>query len=625
MNIVFKFPNFIPLMIKSIHWALGGIIIFSSCANQGNEVAQQASSSEDTTLVFTVSPAMPFELTDPSSLEQAAHFAWEEFFAATWPAQAQGPTLFPRGLPQTDGKYGGPGPTGQLVWETFRQKAEMYPGQGYPNGFDSTRADFGFGARPDYRYAGIMNIPANGEVPPLYKDHDTSKIPPFNNLDEVTQIDLNAMYAGRSLHTHSGTNSQASEIKAKILFEAKVNEIYYKYVAANRYFQSDSPAISNIIFNSGSFAQTGDSASYPPPYTNLPMSDPSKKINGSIEIKATWRRLDPKTEDVSKFYTARVRYYSGKVVNGEQKVIQGYIDNDDPEVKEVYGLIALHIIQKTPNAPAFIYATFSHFDNILDSAGKSVEDADGSTLPPYLNQQPFSPALRIENSTPSSPQKVSIVSGKANTNSPQLYFINVEGKEVITDSTGKKYFGPVNINRRLFPIPPVIVSANKKAHEAIKAVNPNAVWLNYKLVNVQAQPLDYIADSAKIHNELAPTYFLANEVVETNPSLQQFSGGLVNAGATGQIANYNNGVYIHNTYIRSVTPSKAYNMGGCMGCHGSQGQKVGGDFSVLLARGRVSTPEIIQENETQKVLMFIEGLKYFNKPALDKLSNKKTK
>jgi hypothetical protein len=36
-------------------------------------------------------------------------------------------------------------------------------------------------------------------------------------------------------------------------------------------------------------------------------------------------------------------------------------------------------------------------------------------------------------------------------------------------------------------------------------------------------------------------------------------------------------------------------MGGCMGCHGSQGQSLGGDFSVILARGIVGTPESAPE------------------------------
>jgi hypothetical protein len=36
-------------------------------------------------------------------------------------------------------------------------------------------------------------------------------------------------------------------------------------------------------------------------------------------------------------------------------------------------------------------------------------------------------------------------------------------------------------------------------------------------------------------------------------------------------------------------------MGGCMGCHGSQGQNPqgqAGDFSVILARGSVPVPEV---------------------------------
>jgi len=35
-----------------------------------------------------------------------------------------------------------------------------------------------------------------------------------------------------------------------------------------------------------------------------------------------------------------------------------------------------------------------------------------------------------------------------------------------------------------------------------------------------------------------------------------------------------------------------HDMGGCMGCHGSQGQDQGGDFSVILARNVVSGPEV---------------------------------
>ena len=42
--------------------------------------------------------------------------------------------------------------------------------------------------------------------------------------------------------------------------------------------------------------------------------------------------------------------------------------------------MALHIIQKTPSAPYFIYATFEQADNILTAEGKPVEDENGDII-----------------------------------------------------------------------------------------------------------------------------------------------------------------------------------------------------------------------------------------------------
>ena len=47
-----------------------------------------------------------------------------------------------------------------------------------------------------------------------------------------------------------------------------------------------------------------------------------------------------------------------------------------------WGLIALHIIQKTASAPYFIYATFEQYNNILTADGGSVEDVNGIVLQP---------------------------------------------------------------------------------------------------------------------------------------------------------------------------------------------------------------------------------------------------
>ena len=568
---------------------------------------------------ITVTPQTPnFDIQDPTNLQEAANFAWQEFIALTWPAPAQGPASFPRGVPLTDGSipYGRPGPTGQVVFETFRHKVEVFPGSGNPNGYDPNQPDFGFSSIPVYTYA-------NGLIPPA-PGINIPAVPPFNNLDEVTQISLNAMYAGIvDPHPTLGGSSQTSQAE-KILFQAKANETQYDYVASNKFWGQDvNPNLGNMLFNSGQYVQTGDSKTYPPPYINLPTSDPANKKLGSIEIKTAWRRLG-KNEDPSKFYTARVRYYVGTVSNGNPTV-QGFVDSD--QVGETWGLVALHIIQKTPNAPTFIYATFGHVNNIVDANGNPVEEPDGTTKSQYVNSAPFIPALTIVgalNQKGSTQTETTTNTPLANTNSPQLYYQNVSGKWVTTcanpnpplcvqgkDGTGVAatyYMGPVNVNRRLFMIPPTITAANQAAHQAINAVNNRAVWLNYRLINVQARPIDI--DNVTPPDE--PTYYLANEVVETNPSLQHFRGGL--NVLNGRIFNYDfTGRKDFNTFVVDYTKpaiKSKYLMGGCMGCHGSQGQKQGGDFSVILANGRVASPDIIQEDETQAAAMQIKARRY---------------
>ena len=84
------------------------------------------------------------------------------------------------------------------------------------------------------------------------------------------------------------------------------------------------------------------------------------------------------------------------------------------------------------------------------------------------------------------------------------------------------------------------------------------------------------------------SFYLANIVVETNRSLQMFNGGLQNnlveAEYKGRFDSPPDVLPGNPTHKNTLYAGHAYNMGGCMGCHGSQGQSQGGNFSVILAR-----------------------------------------
>jgi hypothetical protein len=603
---------------------VAGSVAANLVAISGLALSPQPATAQGTPTI-TVSATVPVEVSDPTNLSAAAAFAWGEFIALTWPALPQGENgAFPRGQPDTSLQYGGRGKTGQVVWETFRHRTEAFPGQADPNGFDANKPDLGFSAQPDYVYrpAPANGIPASGRIPPLNPNWNPP-FPPFHNLDEVTQIGLDGMYAGTV--APSSNPSTATNAKEKILFQAKVNEVVYKYVAQPRttpvgqpagpipysFFQSENSNVVNIQSNSVGYLQTGDKNANPPPYISLPPSDPGAGTVGSIEIKASFRRLGPK-DDPTKYYTANVRYYRGYVNENTQPpatVITGYVDSNDPTVNEVWGLTSLHIIQKTPNAPTFVFATFGHINNVLDAAGNDVEAPNGTTLPQYVNVPPFLPALTITPSADGKAQQIAVAGNgmpPVNTSSSQLYFYNLQG--TISGSDGSGYKLPVNISRRLFPIPPTIATANDAAHTAIKNVSPDAVWLNYRLINVQARPLDVTAIPAGEE----PTFYTSNEVVETNPALAQFSGRI--DPASGNATNYQGKRVVKNTYVVQPNGSiNEYTMGGCMGCHGQVGQKLGGDFSVLLANGRILSPDPVDIDENHPAVKGAMLREYFSK------------
>jgi hypothetical protein len=407
-----------------------------------------------------------------------------------------------------------------------------------------------------------------------------------------------------------------------VRFLAKANRTLYAYVAKNS--SSSDPSQQwwghipkDVVVRTKSYLAAHQAS--PPPDSSQLVSLPI----GTIEIKAAWRPLNPAEAASGRFHQQTVRFYEQ---GSSGKFSRCYRDAN-------WGLIALHIIQKTPTAPYFIYATFEQADNILTADGKPVEDSDGNIVNNLQAPAATTPQVcLIDPRPPAGPpppggEATSTMGSVIITSDPKAC-APIQGTPIYCGAPGRQLYlrnvrvpldpsqppsknsepneGAICIDQRENPIPDYALNANAKAHAAIAAYLQrssiaSAPWLHYKLVNVQYYPYDKLINNEtpngslyasqppySAQNPSRSSYYQANIVVETNRSLQLFSGGL----SPNISSDWNmDGTPHKNTYYGG----HFYNMGGCMGCHGSQGQLPGGqagDFSVILARGSVVRPEI---------------------------------
>lgn len=529
-----------------------------------------------------ISPKPPEDITGgalTATLSLAASFAWSEFFALNWPAVPQTGQPGTRGVPDTSRRFGEG--TGPLVWETYRSKVEIFPGNGAPSGYAPNASDYGFDAAPAYNYLQPVP-PCSGQAP--------DAAPPLVNLDEVTQIGLDTMFAGIVPPAPTPVNSDPQRIR----FMVKANRVQYDYVAANSFWN-----------HGGNFyAQVNQFTNALKTNQVAPQSSIIFFPSGTIEVKAGWRMLAP-TEDQTRFHTATVRYYENAGTGGTSPT-PCYRD-------AVWGLVALHIIQKTPSAPTFIYATFEQADNIRSGVnGQPVEDENGKIInPPPLGRQPTTPfPIYTDGYDPVTHQPDPHVG----VNRP---FCSVHGSQIFYKNLspglpkGSSPYDGICINSRYFQIPPDIIEANIKAHQALAAAGAGGPWQYYKLVNVQWRPFNPgqidRTDPNAPNNE--STFNMANIVVETNNTLQQFQGALIaNGPDAGVKTSFDSaGGTFNNVHIAGPGNYQAFNMGGCMGCHGNA-QVAGTDFSFILNFGGVNFPEYPEQTaDVRRSAQYLKG------------------
>ncbi|MBC7777805.1 MAG: hypothetical protein H7246_20390 [Phycisphaerae bacterium] len=499
-----------------------------------------------------VQPGVPSDITGGApnaTLMQAALFAWQEFIALNWPAL---PGF--RDSANVNAMFGGPNDT-VLVWHTFRHKVEIYPGNGKPpHGAEQGPPDYGYNQYPAYYYTpDSVGKGGDGQVKPCGAPSSST---PWVNLDEINEIGVATMFAGAGSTTYPGQ---------QILFLAKANKSEYVYVTKNgwnaggtKFNNAQTKTVAYIKKNSNTPPPTmGDSlVSFP---------------YGTIEVKTGWRRLTSAEQQSGHFYTTKVRYY--QLSSTTKKPC--YTD-------EVLGMVALHIIHKTPTAPYFTFATFEQTDNILTTGGKPVEDSLGNLIA-NLDSMPLNPNFKVKNATPSTPIMFSPTIATSKPGS-SLYYYNTPSQGLPT--------GSVTINRRMYPIPPDIIAANKSAHDAITTYNKKngikkSPWTYYRLTNVQYKPINKPTPGVNYSAADSANYYLSNSVVESDHILQQFSGkfsGLKGAGGN-TITDFTNTIPPKSS-AQDTTAYNAYHngkflMGGCMGCHGNA-TNGGSDYSFIL-------------------------------------------
>lgn len=597
----------ITLVAVSVSIILGSCVRYSRLepAEPGVKTERVNATLAARAVPITISYSVPNELNESgggapkATMQQAAAFAWQEFIALNWPAVNQtggvvnNAFVRQRDVPDQNCKFGDPNCNGPLVWETFRSKVEIFPGDGNPppgypqvaQGDDS----YGYDNLPTYNYS--SPVPACTQPSPSTSQ---TPVPSFINLDETDQITLDSMFAGVAPTQVAGNSSPQL-----IRFLAKANRAEYTYVASpgtTAAWWQGPPVIS------ATQAYLKQNQKSPPAgghdYVSLPY--------GTIEIKAGWRVLNPAEIASKRFKTATARYYEN-------------LNNNACYSESTFGLVALHIIQKTPSAPHFIYATFEQADNIMTApratAGPTpVEDEDGNIvkLPLCRADQtapcPTTPSVTLQDTATVMPNQLPpqintvptsaayCTNGTGTIPLGQLYYLNSAGK------TGLPRAGFICVNYRDNPIPQPIIDANQTAHAAMKSYNQmngisDSPFLYYKLVNVQYMPIDkqnfgpYTGSDPNSCNNPA-CYHLANIVVETNYTLQLFSSSFLGTGSKSEYDSQFPGGSPGNAIHKNLYYAGAhYNMGGCMGCHGSQGQQQGGDFSVILANGSVLSPE----------------------------------
>jgi hypothetical protein len=543
-------------------------------------------------------------------------FAWNSFIALNWPALEVVPNRA-RGVPDTSKSFAMAANSDLGVWETFKEKREIFNRLDMPGGLVwQSPIDYG-----PQRKGGVS---VNTRV---FHQNSGATTPP-NALDETVEVQSQSLERTYPNGTVNPVFKASPPVvtprvwrgppsaKNPIVYEVKLNYDYFNYVVANGL------NVDNTDTKNGPIAQKAMGAAIrlpvrtsskmlpqlnPPPPNPFPRNpavfnyraadtfSQFRRINylyhlgyplpplpnqGSIQVKAAWLKLggpDAKPSDFPTWHTAiAVNYITGP--DGKPM----------PSEPTLFGLVGMHIIQRihtttpdkiNPSQPqgpyanttgaTFVFATWEHA-SIFNS--------------PTAGQK--------------SPQ-------------PTYFYSNFFAGENVEHGLKKGFYPP--LEQAAYPVVrqfPVLDNTKKitaLVHGLIRQKNPKSVWLNYHLVGTQFQAVNVGPNPEAIvmppndPTRIGQPAFLANLAIETNLGLQYFKGQppflSVIGNYQGPVSNNNSGAFARNN-PNTAFNNKGYNMGGCMGCHGVA-QTKGFGFSFVLLDGYLGAVTDTQEHFDQ--------------------------
>ena len=282
----------------------------------------------------TISSQLPSDVCIPADFPPTSNpiaffddFSWRSFIAMVWPVQ-QGQ----RGVPDT-GQSIGP-VSGPLVFETLKADWEVF--QPSPDGKSQPPAPSAWNS-----YQGQNPCSQFGASNVGFGDMVLASFTKFGNLGE----------AG---------------------FGKLVGPLLTQYGTFTRYFTAFNETEFNAILKDQLYLQSGITNNQPVTFPTV--ADPNITAN-SLDLKAAWIDMTgvPNPE----------RYYT------RTAWLMNPFTTPNPTCTEItVGLVGLHIVQKTPSRPQWIWSTFEQVDNVPGVSQGPFTYNNGTAQPPFPNSNP---------------------------------------------------------------------------------------------------------------------------------------------------------------------------------------------------------------------------------------------